>query len=84
MEHMNNANNFKKSLARVFDNNLRTKQWHNIIDYVIIGLIILSTLSIFLSTFDLPPVWEGILQVVDISTVIIFTIERYLYCVVHF
>ena len=72
---MNNANNFKKSLARVFDNNLRTKQWHNIIDYVIIGLIILSTLSIFLSTFDLPPVWEGILQVVDIFTVIIFTIE---------
>ena len=34
---------FKKSLARIFDNDLRTKQWENYPDYAIIGLIVLST-----------------------------------------
>lgn len=65
----------KKHLARIFDNDLRTKQWENIPDYFIIGLIIVSTLSVFLSTFDLSPTWQSILNVVDIITVIVFTIE---------
>lgn len=68
-------NNFKKSLARVFDSDLRTKQWENIVDYVIIGLIVLSTLSIFMSTYELSPAWETVLQIVDTITVIVFTIE---------
>ena len=34
---------FKQELNRVFDDNLRTKQWHNYVDYAIIGFIILST-----------------------------------------
>ena len=38
---------FKKNLARIFDNDLRTKQWENYPDYAIIGLIVLSTLSVF-------------------------------------
>lgn len=66
---------FKKNLARIFDNDLRTKQWENYPDYVIIGLIILSTLSVFISTFNVGPVCEKILSVVDIVTVITFTIE---------
>ena len=45
--------NFKQELARVFDDNLRTtKQWHNYVDYVIIGFIVLSTVEVFLSTYD--------------------------------
>ena len=43
---------FKQQLARVFDDNLRTKQWQNYVDYAIMGLIGLSTLAIFLSTYD--------------------------------
>ena len=43
---------FKRQLALVFDDNLRTKQWHNIADWVIIGLIIVSTVEVFLSTLD--------------------------------
>ena len=66
---------FKKQLARIFDNDLRTKQWENYPDYVIIGLIVLSTLSVFISTFNVGPVCEKILSVVDIVTVITFTIE---------
>ena len=38
---MSKIADFKKKLARVFDNNLKTEQWSNILDYVIIGLIIL-------------------------------------------
>ena len=65
----------KKQLACVFDNDLRTKQWENYADYAIIGLIIISTLSVFISTFEVSPTCERVLQFVDIITVIAFTIE---------
>lgn len=66
---------FKKSLARVFDNDLRTKQWENYADYVIIGLIVISTMSVFISTFNISPICEHFLFIIDIITVVIFTIE---------
>mgnify|MGYP003412785720 FL=1 len=65
----------KKQLARVFDNNLRTEQWQNWGDYFIIGLIVISTISIFISTFNVSPQCENVLSIIDIVTVIIFTIE---------
>jgi voltage-gated potassium channel len=70
-----NKQNFKRALARVFDSDLRTKQWENIVDYVIIGLIVISTVSVFMSTYELSPAWEMALHVVDTVTVIIFTVE---------
>ena len=66
---------FKKKLARVFDNDLSTVQWKNVVDYIIIGLIVISTLAIFISTFNLSPLCEHIVSVVDNITVITFTIE---------
>ena len=67
---------FKQELNRVFDDNLHTKQWHNIVDYVIIGLIFLSTLEVFLSTYDNVVEKYGIwLKVIDYFTVAFFTIE---------
>lgn len=72
---MTRAEKFKKQLARVFDNDLRTKQWENYVDYAIIALIIISTLSVFISTFEISPFWEKVLNVVDLVTVIAFTIE---------
>ena len=66
---------FKKSLARVFDNDLRTKQWENYADYIIIGLIVISTMSVFISTFNISPICEHLLFIIDIITVVIFTIE---------
>ena len=72
---MTRAERFKKQLARVFDNDLRTKQWENIPDYIIIGLIVLSTLSIFISTFDVSPLCQQILHIIDLVTVVIFTVE---------
>ena len=65
----------KKKLARVFDNDLGTEQWGNILDYTIVGLIILSTLGVFVSTFNVSPACEMVLHIIDIVTVVAFTIE---------
>ena len=66
---------FKQELARVFDDNLRTRQWQNWVDYVIIGLIIISTLEVFLSTFDsVAERYGDWLKTVDLFTTIFFTI----------
>ncbi len=67
---------FKQELNRVFDDDLHTKQWHNIVDYVIIGLIIISTLEVFASTFPgAEQRFGGLLKFIDIFTTIVFTIE---------
>ena len=66
---------FKLNLARVFDDNLHTRQWHNIVDWLIIFMILVSTTEIFLSTFDLDPGLRRILWWIDIITLIFFTIE---------
>lgn len=65
----------KFNLARVFDDNLHTQQWHNIVDWLIIFMILLSTAEIFISTFDIDPQLRRILWWVDVITLIFFTIE---------
>ena len=72
---MNRLDKFKKGLARVFDDNLHTKQWHNYVDYAIIALIIISTLQVFVSTFDVSKQFEHVLRWIDLITTITFTIE---------
>ena len=72
---MNNIQKFKRELARVFDDNLHTRQWHNYVDYFIIGLILISTIQVFVSTFDLPQEWGSVMRWIDVITLIIFTIE---------
>lgn len=67
---------FKQQLARVFDDNLRTKQWQNYVDYAIMGLIGLSTLGIFLSTYDNIVAKYGLwLEIIDYFTLAVFTVE---------
>ena len=66
----------KVNLSRVFDDKLKTKQWHNILDYVIIGFIIISTLEVFLSTYtSIVEQYGKWLHFVDYLTTIFFTIE---------
>lgn len=72
---MTKIEKFRKQLACVFDKDLRTKQWENYADYAIIGLILISTISVFVSTFNISPLCEQVLYVIDIVTVIAFTIE---------
>ena len=66
---------FKQDLAAVFDDNLHTKKWHNIADWIIIALIIVSTTEIFISTFDIDPALRKVLFWVDIGILIFFTVE---------
>lgn len=68
-------NEFKHHLAAVFDDDLHTRKWHNIADYVIIAMILISTLEIFLSTFDIDPTLRRVLFWVDIITLAFFTVE---------
>ena len=73
---MNKITQFKTELNRVFDDDLRTKQWHNYVDYAIIGLIVLSTIEVFLSTYDgIVERYGKWLHFVDYFTTIFFTIE---------
>ena len=72
---MTKVEKFKQQLSRVFDSDLRTKQWENYVDYAIIALIVISTISVFMSTFAISPECERVLQIIDVITVITFTIE---------
>ena len=73
---MNKIERFKRGLAVVFDDNLHTKKWHNIVDYTIIGLIIISTLEVFLSTYTgIVERYGRWLNFVDYFTTIFFTVE---------
>ena len=73
---MSSVTKFKHELSRVFDDTLHTKQWHNYVDYAIIGLIIISTLEVFASTYSVVVERYGhILHIVDYATTFLFTIE---------
>ena len=72
---MDKIQQFKLNLARGFDDNLHSKQWHNYLDYCIIGMIVASTISIFVSTFNVSPLVEKCIYVINIATLIFFTLE---------
>ena len=73
---MTSTENFKKQLARVFDSDLRTRQWENYADYAIMGLIVISTIEVFLSTYDgIVEKYGKFLHFIDYFTTICFTIE---------
>lgn len=70
------AKELKKNLAVIFDDNRQTKVWHNIVDWSIIALIIISSLEVFLSTFeDIHERYGDVLHFIDVFTTIVFTIE---------
>lgn len=69
------SESLKIKLARALDDNLHTRQWHNVADWLIITMILLSTAEIFLSTFDLDPRLRHVLLWVDLVTLVFFTIE---------
>ena len=52
---MKDNHTFKEKLALVFDDDLTTRspEWKNYADFVIIGMIVLCTVTVFLETFPL-------------------------------
>ena len=76
MEKLSKIGKIRYELNRVFDDDLHTKQWHNYLDYAIIGLIIISTIEVFLSTYSgIVDRYGKWLHFVDWFTTIFFTIE---------
>lgn len=67
----------KKQLALVFDEDLSTRdpKWKYYLDYLIIGMIVLSTVAVFLETFPLSDGLRRALWVFDWVVQIFFTIE---------
>ena len=66
---------FREKVAAALDDNLSTQVWHNVVDYVIIGMILLSTLEIFVSTFEPQGPLAVAMRVIDVLTLVFFTIE---------
>lgn len=66
---------FRRQLGRIFDDNPDTVQWHNIADWVIVFMIVLSSAEIFISTFDVSPGVACILNAVNKFTLCFFIVE---------
>lgn len=66
----------KKKISLIFDGEISAKFWQNVVEYVIIGLIIISTVEVFLTTFEnIVEKYGHVLRFIDIFTTIVFTIE---------
>ena len=76
-EKVQGKRTLKEKLKLVFDDDLRTTspEWKNWADYVIIGLIVVSTIGVFLSTFDVLKKYSHVLDIIEVVTVAFFTIE---------
>ena len=73
---MSKVKKFKADLAMLFDDNMHTKVWHNILDWIIIGLILISSIEVFLSTFSgISERYGSVLKFIDVFTTIVFTVE---------
>ena len=63
---LNSVDALKSKLANVFDDDFDTNQWRNYADILILFLIVVSTIEIFLSTFDsIELLYGDILRFVD-------------------
>ena len=75
----NNNLSFKRKLSLVFDDGLETRVWYNLVDYVIILIIIVSTTEILLSTYPaIVKQYGNSLSLINTSTTILFSIEIFL------
>lgn len=69
------ALSFRHKLGLVFDDNLDTRQWYNIVDWVIVFMITLSSAEIFLATLPVGAKIQHILDIVNDITLWFFIIE---------
>lgn len=74
---MNRLKRIKLELSNIFDDNIATtRKWHSYVDYIIISLIIISTLEVFLSTYPSICQRYGLwLHIIDYATIGLFSIE---------
>lgn len=70
-----NLKQFRANLGKIFDDNLDTRQWYNIIDWVIVFMILLSAVEIFLATFSWPEPISRALTIINDVTLWFFVVE---------
>lgn len=66
---------FRSQLGKVFDDDLGTRQWYNIADWIIVLMILLSSVEIFLATFNWPPKITRMLDIINDITLWFFVVE---------
>jgi voltage-gated potassium channel len=66
---------FRHKLGLVFDDNLGTRQWYNIADWLIVTMILLSSVEIFVSTLHVGVQMQRILNVINEVTLWFFIVE---------
>lgn len=66
---------FRHKLGLVFDDDLGTRQWYNIVDWIIVFMILLSSLEIFLATFPIGLRIQRILNFINEFTLWFFIVE---------
>ncbi|MCM1336329.1 MAG: ion transporter [Candidatus Amulumruptor caecigallinarius] len=65
----------RAALGRVFDDNLDTRQWYNVVDWVIVFMIILCGVNEFIATFDWPESVARIFEWINTVTLWFFVVE---------
>ncbi len=66
---------FRHKLGLVFDDNLGTRQWYNIADWVIVFMILLSSVEIFVATLPVGIEMQRVLNVINEITLWFFIVE---------
>ncbi len=66
---------FRHQLGLVFDDNLGTRQWYNIADWVIVFMILLSSVEIFFATLPVGPRVMKVLDIINEVTLWFFIVE---------
>jgi voltage-gated potassium channel len=66
---------FRHKLGLVFDDDLGTRQWYNIVDWIIVFMILLSSLEIFLATLPIGLRIQHILDFINEFTLWFFIVE---------
>lgn len=75
MTFKEHALSFRRKLGLVFDDNLGTRQWYNIVDWVIVFMILLSSVEIFIATLPIAPQIRHILNLINDVTLWFFIVE---------
>lgn len=65
----------RHKLGLVFDDDLGTRQWYNIADWVIVSMILLSSLEIFLATMPVGQRFMHVLDTINEVTLWFFVVE---------
>lgn len=75
MTFKNRILSFRQKLGLVFDDNLGTRQWYNIVDWVIVFMILLSSVEIFLATLPVGQQMQWVLNTINEVTLWFFIVE---------